>query len=107
LLDSVTKPSEREWAIGYPHWIMFASPLALLFVGLAFLSAAIINRTKETGVIGGPLTLAALVWLLLAVLKYVTIKFVVTNRRIVLKRAIIGHHATELPINEIKSVSII
>jgi len=97
---------ERAFAVAYLHWIVLIPSLAVLFVGLAVLSAAIVNRTKEIGIIGGFIIAVASVFLVSAVVDYIMTELAVTNRRIILRRGLLRRITIEQSIENAEKATV-
>lgn len=95
----------------HPHWKAFVQPalLLVLIVGLASFGVAAMpagrwHRAGQLAVLGGAL-LAALAGCLLPYLRWRTTRFLLTNRRVVVRVGILARQGRDVPLHRVNDVT--
>ena len=89
-----------------PHWWFLSGPIAalVLTVALTIFVAAI---GAATGLIIASLVLmvAAVLWLLVRVLRWTTTNFVVTTDRLIFRSGVLSKHGREIPLERVNDIT--
>jgi hypothetical protein len=100
-------PDERVLYTTRLHWILFLRPALVLLAGLAL--AGLLARVPDAawlGWLGGPVALAGLGWLLVALVEQRTSEFAVTSSRLIFKVGLVARYTTELLLGKVESIGV-
>lgn len=89
-IDKNLMEGERVIATAHLHPIIFVGPIILTLIFL----------------IGGPLVILPLIWLVIVYWLYKSAEFGVTNRRIIAKWGVITRHSVEMNLDKVEGVTI-
>jgi len=81
------------------HWIVFASPILLVVVGLAFVMLAASGIAVLFFLVGTLLGVSRLI-------AYQSSEFAVTNRRVLIKVGFIRRHSVELLLQKVEGIGV-
>ena len=91
-----------------PHWWFLAGPSVALVLGIA--AAVFVAAKRDEGWARIPLlvvVLAALVWLLARVARWVTTNLVVTSDRLIVRTGVVAKRGREIPLERINDITVI
>jgi uncharacterized membrane protein YdbT with pleckstrin-like domain len=95
----------------HPHWKTMVRPLILLVVilAIAIALAIVIPARSDTGivrlVIAVVAVVAAIIWFLLPLLRWRTTTYLLTTKRLQLRKGILSRSGRDFPISRISDVS--
>ena len=108
-------PDERVLYKTRLHWIMLLKPWLLVLLGVAVFawswwveesSGAWVDTRSALRYLGGAVTVAGLLWLLVRYIEMRTSEFAATTVRLILKVGLIARYTTELLISRVESIAI-
>ena len=108
-------PDERVLYKTRLHWIMLFRSCLLVLVGLAVVAASWWAQGSspswgyaQTGLryLGGALTGAGVLWLLVHYVEMMTSEFAVTSVRLILKVGLVARYTTELLVSKVESIGV-
>lgn len=102
--EGVLTPDETVMIDIRPHWVTFANPAALAFVGFILWCLAAMNFDGFFVKALGFLFLVTLFRLGLALVPWYCTCFAVTSERIIVRKGVFAKHGVEIPLDRINTV---
>jgi len=109
--DDSFADDERTVLLLRPHWKVLVRPflVALVVVAAALVAIALIPSGAQAAVerlaVGGVALIAAMLWLMVPVLRWRTTTYELTTRRLRMRAGIVTRHGRDIPLARINDVS--
>lgn len=90
------------------HWIIFLWPVVFFFGGLYVIMLGMKDPSTADSTAGIAVLciLVGLVWFVMALLRYITNEFAITNKRVIIKIGVIRRMTLEMNLDKVESVSV-
>jgi uncharacterized membrane protein YdbT with pleckstrin-like domain len=106
----VVQPGEVVRAVGRLHWLIYGRAIGLLIVTIALLAwAGAVNDVARQHAVLVAAACAAVLTLLVFLVEWLrrrSTEIVVTDRRVIYKRGLIGRHTVEMNISKVETVDV-
>ena len=109
--DDSFADDERTVLLLRPHWKVLVRPflIALVLVAAALVAIALIPSGAQAAVerlaVGGVALIAAMLWLMVPVLRWRTTTYELTTRRLRMRAGIVTRHGRDIPVARVNDVS--